>query len=76
MAVRERCNTKRSQDVLRGVLQSHRLLTVEEDEENLSSPDGGAGGKGRRRRTPSWFVKCCHLASDSGEAADGVGGGG
>lgn len=46
MAVRERCNTRRCQDVLRGVLQSQRLLTVEEDEENQSSPDGGSGGGG------------------------------
>lgn len=60
MAVRDRCNTKRSQDVLRGVLQSRHLLTVEEDEENLSSPDGGAGG-GREEKAQKDAILVCEV---------------
>lgn len=58
MAVRERCNTRRRQDVLRSVLQCQRLLTVEEDEENLSSPDGGAGG-GREGKAQKDAILVC-----------------
>lgn len=60
MSVRERCNTRRRQDVLHGVLQSQRLLTVEEDEENLSSPDGGAGG-GREGKAQKDAILVCEV---------------
>lgn len=56
----ENAATPEDADVLCGVLQCRHLLTREEDEENLSSPDGGAGG-GREGKAQKVAILVCEV---------------